>query len=68
MVDVRFTSWAGYQLAPCAGEVVEVQPSVPICDPEMVGTEVGSRFIKVAEPSILVSADDLKPSMKAEDV
>lgn len=67
-MDVRFISWKGYQLAPCAGEVVEVLPSVPVCDPEMIASEVGSSYIKVEEPDIQVIADDLRPSMKAEDV
>lgn len=54
-MDVRFISWAGYQLAEIYTEEVEV--SVPVCAPEIYGSE--SRRLNM-------TGHEIKPSMSAQ--
>jgi hypothetical protein len=66
-MDIRFLAWAGYQLNVC-GDIQEVTASVPVCAPVVDGIEVGTKRFSGRGTKVLVSAKELKPNVKAEDV
>ena len=67
-MDIRFTVWAGYQLAPCEGTIEEGPPSVGVCDPNISTLELGTKYVRGKELKVILAAEDLKPTMTAKDI
>jgi len=66
-MDVRFLAWAGYQLDVC-NDIQEVITSVPVCAPVVDGIEMGTKYLSGRGTKVLMTAKELKPNVKAEDI